>query len=158
MLILDKEERRYAAGASNAIRAKLDRDPADHVSIRWAEPHSLDVLLDLDVAGFLTYFPPLPDGRPERGAEYAEGELWTQRMLYDAVKRKNAALEAELETRKKRESLLLELLKHERENRRPPGRKPKKASLSDLKRIQCAFADLSREDIVRAVRSARDAG
>ena len=158
MLILDEEERRYAAGASNAIRAKPDRDLADHVLTRLAEPYSRDVLLYLGVAGFLTYFPHLPDGRPERGAEYAEGGLWTQRMLYDAVKRKNAALEAELETRKKRESLLLELLKHERENRRPPGRKPKKASLSDLKRIQCAFADLSREDIVRAVRSARDAG
>ena len=97
----------------------------------------------------------VPDGRPERGAEYAESGLWTR---HGAVKRKNAALEAELETRKKRESLLLKLLKHERENRRPPGRKPGKADPADLERVQAAFANLSMEDVVRAVRSARDAG
>ena len=133
----NEEKRRYVADAANEIRTKLDLDP-DATRLRTA----------------LSY---LLDEPSEHGAGYLADELWTQRMRHDAVKRKNASLEAELETRKKREILLLELLKHERENSRPPARKPRKTTPSDLKRVQTAFANLSREDVVRAVRSARDA-
>ena len=157
-MILDNEEkRRYVADAANAIPTKRDRDPTRHTSIRLTKLHSRATRFDLNATRFQIDLSYTLDEPPEHRAEYLAGELWMERMRHDAVKHKNASLKAELETRKKREILLLKLLKHERKNGHPPGRKRKKTDLADLKRIQSAFANLSREDVVRAVRSARDA-
>ena len=93
----------------------------------------------------------------ERRVERLESELREQRVLHGSAKRQNASLKADLEISKRRESLLLEQLRHQRNNNRPIGAKLHKVDPADLELIRSEIAPkLSKEDIVRAVRESRD--
>ena len=86
-----------------------------------------------------------------------QGELRAQKISHDAAKRQNASLKADLETYKRRESVLLEMLEHERDDGRPTVPKPHEVDPADLERVRRTFAPrLSGEDIVKMVRSVRD--
>ena len=93
----------------------------------------------------------------ERKVERLESELREQRNLRGSAERQNASLKADLEVSKRRESLLLDLLRHQRNNNRPIGAKLHKVDPADLELIRSEIAPkLSKEDIVRAVRESRD--
>ena len=92
----------------------------------------------------------------ERKVERLEGEL-REKDLRGSAERQNASLKEDLEVSKRRESLLLDLLRHERNNNLPIGAKRHKVDPADLEIIRSEIAPkLSKEDIVRAVRESRD--
>ena len=93
----------------------------------------------------------------ERKVERLEGELREQKDLRGSAERQNASLKEDLEISKRRESLLLDLLRHERNNNLPPGAKLHKVDPADLEIIRSEIAQKpSKEEIVRAIRQSRD--
>ena len=93
----------------------------------------------------------------ERKVERLESELREQRVLHGSAERQNASLKADLEVSKRRESLLLGLLRHEQNSNLPVGAKRHKVDPADLEVIRSEIAPkLSKEDIVRAIRQSRD--
>ena len=93
----------------------------------------------------------------ERKVERLESELCEQRVLRGSAERQNASLKADLEVSKRRESLLLEQLRHQRNNNRPIGAKRHKVDPADLEVIRSEIAQKpSKEEIVRAIRQSRD--
>ena len=93
----------------------------------------------------------------ERRVERLEGELREQKDLHGSAKRQNASLKADLEISKRRESLLLEQLRHEQNSNLPVGAKRHKVDPADLEVIRSEIAQKpSKEEIVRAIRQSRD--
>ena len=93
----------------------------------------------------------------ERKVERLEGELREQRSLRGSAERQNASLKEDLEISKRRESLLLELLRYEQNNNLPIGAKLHKVDPADLEIIRSEIAQKpSKEEIVRAIRQSRD--
>ena len=99
-----------------------------------------------------------PDHRLlEHQIEYLKGELHKQKALHGSAKRQNASLKEDLEVSKRRESLLLELLRYEQNNNLPIGAKLHKVDPADLEIIRSEIAQKpSKEEIVRAIRQSRD--
>ena len=93
----------------------------------------------------------------EREVERLESELREQRSLRGSAERQNASLKEDLEISKRRESLLLELLRYEQNNNLLPGAKLHKVDPADLEIIRSEIAQKpSKEEIVRAIRQSRD--
>ena len=93
----------------------------------------------------------------ERKVERLEGELREQKVLRGSAERQNASLKEDLEVSKRRESLLLEQLRHEQNRNLPVGAKRHKVDPADLEVIRSKIAQKpSKEEIVRAIRQSRD--
>ena len=117
---------------------------------------SFTTQFDSDVL-FMDLSRTLDPGRLKQKVETLENQLRIQRIRYAEANRRNAALESDLETCKRREFLLLETLEHERDNSRPAISEPGEVDPADLERIRRTFAPrLSEDDIVGMVRSVRD--
>ena len=93
----------------------------------------------------------------ERKVERLEGELREQKVLRGSAERQNASLKEDLEVSKRRETLLLEQLRHEQNSNLPIGAKRHKVDPADLEVIRSEIAHKpSKEEIVRAIRESRD--
>ena len=93
----------------------------------------------------------------ERKVERLEGELREQKVLRGSAERQNASLKEDLEVSKRRESLLLEQIRHEQNRNLPVGAKRHKVDPADLEVIRSKIAQKpSKEEIVRAIRQSRD--
>ena len=155
MLISDYRQKKVKPDAQTIQTEPESSSPAQRLEDSLKYTH---VQFDLKDPMLMVAFSHGPDHRLlESRIESLEGELQKHKALHSSAKRQNASLKADLEISKRRESLLLDLLRHERNNNRPIGAKLHKVDPADLEMIRSEIAPkLSKEDIVRAIRSSRD--
>lgn len=170
MIILDKKRREYyetdAEEATIQSRRDLKAHFATEQSLFWPQSESYGYDREFGLKMARTFkrglsHPLVHDELAnvlQRKVGYLEDALRTQRMHYNSVRRQNASLKTELDILKNRVEFLYELRRRESVKEHMLAKKTRtRVTPSDLEWIRKTLGPkISKEDIVRAIRSTRD--